>query len=241
MPLQRWRLIVARSGDAPDLAQRELAAAWVDMLEAAGLRDRMAPEQPKLAFAAPIQAGLTADREIVDLFLPERRAAADVRTRIAAHLPSGYSLVDLHDVWLGEPALPGLVVAGDYRVEVGVAAAGASEATTGLPRSGVLRSAVAMLLAATTVERPNPRSSKPRDGDLRRLVDDVAVLSEGELWMRLRFDPALGTGRPEEVVAALGQFAGVPLSTVRRHRERLWLKGEQPTPGPVRNDAAGPG
>jgi hypothetical protein len=44
--------------------------------------------------------------------------------------------------------------------------------------------------------------------------------------MRLRFDPAAGTGRPEEVVQALAALAGRPLTATRRHRERLWLKGD---------------
>lgn len=237
---QRWRLIVARSGDAPDLGQRELASAWDDMLDDAGLRDRTAPERPKLVFAAPVPAGLTADREMVDLFLRERRPASDVRARIGAHLPAGYSLVDLYDVWLGEPALPGLVLAADYQVAVAMAGAAGADPIAAPLLPGVLRAAVTMLLAATAVERTGLRSTKPRGGNLRLLVDDVRVLSDGELWMRLRFDAALGTGRPEEVVAALGRFAGVALFAGRSHRQRLWLKGEERPPGLARPGAAGP-
>jgi hypothetical protein len=32
--------------------------------------------------------------------------------------PGGWRLVDVHDVWLGSPALAGQVVAADYRIEV---------------------------------------------------------------------------------------------------------------------------
>jgi hypothetical protein len=240
MPTQRWRLIVARSADAPDLGQRELAAAWDAVLEAAGLKDPGAAEQPKLAFAAPIPLGLTADREPVDLFLPARRTAADVRTRVGTHLPAGYRLTELHDVWLGEPALPGIVVAGDYRVWVVVGSEPGGGHVPTPPGPGVLRTAVAHLLAAATVERSATRPGKPRTGNLRQLVDDVIAVSDAELWMRLRFDPVLGTGRPEEVVAALGDIAGRPLFAARRHRERLWLRGQHPTPGPEPGVPPGP-
>ena len=63
-------------------------------------------------------SGLTGDRELADLYLPERRTAADVRARLDGNIPQGHRLVDVHDVWLGEPPLPGLVVAADYSVDV---------------------------------------------------------------------------------------------------------------------------
>ena len=43
---------------------------------------------------------------------------------------------------------------------------------------------------------------------------------------RTRFDPVRGTGRPEEVVAALGDLAGSPLHVASIVRERLILADE---------------
>jgi len=213
MPVQRWRLTVARGPDAPDLSQRDQQAAWSAALLASGLAHGGEPEPARLAHAAPIPNGLTADAEILDLFLPVRRTAADVRERIGAAMPEGYRLVGLHDVWLGEPALPAVLEAADYRVRV---------TADGEPPDAVaLRDAVARLLAAVHLDRAGRRA-----GNLRPLVDDVRVGPDGALWMRLRFDPALGTGRPEEVVAALASFSGQPLIAATRHRERLWLRGE---------------
>ena len=40
---------------------------------------------------------------------------------------------------------------------------------------------------------------------------------------RTRFDPVLGTGRPEEVVAALAEASGSPLTVGSIVRERLVL------------------
>lgn len=220
MPAQRWRLTFGRTADAGDGGQREQLAEWGSALEAAGLRDPAAAEQPKLTFAAPMPAGLTADRELADLFLPRRWTVGDLRPRLRAHMPAGHPLRDLHDVWLGEPPLPGLVVAGDYRVDVRPALGPG-------PTSVDLAGAVATLLAMTTIERTKNRPDRPVSGNLRPLVMDLRCIIGAELWMRLRFDPILGTGRPEEIVEAIGTLAGQPLTAARRHRERLWLKGEE--------------
>ena len=44
--------------------------------------------------------------------------------------------------------------------------------------------------------------------------------------IRTRFDPVLGTGRPEEVVAALGERIEAPLVVGSSVRERLILADE---------------
>jgi radical SAM-linked protein len=219
MPVQRWRLIYARGPNAPDLPQREQQTVWTDALLAAGLPGE-GSAAPKFVPAAPIALGLTADAELADFFLSERRTSVDVRERLLAVMPVGMTLVGLHDVWLGEPALPGLVVAGDYRVTLVRADDGPIGAEALLP-------AIRELLAATSIARPRGRPDRTSAGDLRPLIHDVQLRDDGRLWLRLRFDPALGTGRPEEVVSALGGILGQPLATIKKHRERLWLRGEE--------------
>jgi hypothetical protein len=44
--------------------------------------------------------------------------------------------------------------------------------------------------------------------------------------IRTRFHPELGTGRPEEVVAALAEQVGRPLTLLAVVRERVLLAGE---------------
>ena len=58
---------------------------------------------------------------------------------------------------------------------------------------------------------------------------DVAVAAAGPpliVRARTRFDPALGTGRPEEVVGALGDLAVAALAPRSIVRERLILADE---------------
>jgi hypothetical protein len=63
------------------------------------------------------------------------------------------------------------------------------------------------------------------DYDLRPLLVEVAV-DPGPppiVRTRTRFEPELGTGRPEEVVGALADRLGAPLATRSIVRERLLL------------------
>ena len=86
----------------------------------------------RIAFGAPIPATLVAERELADILLTEFVPTWRVREGLAGHLPDGWRLVDLYDVWLGSPALAGQVAAADYRIEV----TGADEAGFARGRGG---------------------------------------------------------------------------------------------------------
>jgi radical SAM-linked protein len=152
--------------------------------------------------ACPLPIGIAGEREVVDLYLVERLPAAKVRAAVAAVLPAGLSLVDVHDVWLGAPSAPAGVVAADYRVLV-----------AGPPR-WVIQGAVLALLGAATLPRERRREKKTTAYDLRPLILELEVrASDGSgvtLAMRLRHGPD-AVGRPEEVVAALGEPPAGPL------------------------------
>ena len=65
--------------------------------------------------------------------------------------------------------------------------------------------------------------------DLRPLLADLAVADPGPpvvVRVRTRFDPVLGNGRPEEVVAALGEAAGATVAVHSIVRERLLMRGD---------------
>ena len=213
---QRWRLVVARSADAPPLAGRELSDAWEVALDGSGLPLHRPPgkARARVAFGAPIPAVMAAERELIDLFLTEVVPAWLVRERLAGRLPDGWQLVDLEDVWLGAPALAGQVGAADYRIDLGAA-------------DGVaVAAAAAALLAATDLPRERRKGASTVRYDLRPLLIDVGIADPGPplvVRARTRFHPVLGTGRPEEVVAALGDAAGIPLVTRSVVRERLIL------------------
>ena len=218
-PRQRWRLILAREPDAPALAGRELNDAWEAALEATGLPAfrGVVRARARVAFGAPIPASMRAEREFADVVLTRSLPVWEVRDALHAHLPHGWRLLDLHDVWIGEPALAAQVAAADYRIEVD----GADAQTLG-------RAAEA-LLAAPGLPRQRAKGGAMVGYDLRPLVIDLCVADAGPpvlLRTRTRFDPSLGTGRPEEVVSALGGVAGAPLTIGPIVRERLVLASE---------------
>ena len=74
-----------------------------------------------------------------------------------------------------------------------------------------------------------PRERRKGDGtvsyDLRPLLSTVSVDAGPPpvVRTRTRFDPELGTGRPEEVIGALGDLPGVSLEVRAIVRERLLL------------------
>lgn len=246
---QRWRLVYARSESAPHLAQPDQQSAWEAALLASGLPvvgQDLEPPRPRIAFAAPLGVGLPAERELADLFLAERLPVAGVRSALEATLPEGHRLVELHDVWLGEAALPGQVVAADYRASVRVgASADGGEAPVGreapVGASGVVAEAARRLLTASSLPRTRDKGGQRVAYDLRPLLadisvievpgstpDDLAVPAASErnlvqLRIRVRYDPERGVGRPEEVLAALAAIAGVELAFEALVRERVIL------------------
>ncbi len=217
-PRQRWRLVVARGPDAPAAAQRDVAESWLAAIEASGLplaHTEGARARPRIAFGAPLPVGMVADAELIDMVLTERRAAWDVRSALLVNLPDGWRLVDLFDVWLAGPALPGRVAAADYRITL----------APGVDSAPVVTAARA-LLDSRSILRERPKGGGTVRYDLRPLLIDVLVADPGPppiLAVRTRFHPELGAGRPEEVVAALGERLGLVLEVGAIVRERLVL------------------
>jgi radical SAM-linked protein len=232
-PRQRWRIVFARDAATRDTtlvagtrdAPSE-AAAWATALGLAGLpiaRTLGKTPRPRLTFAAPLAVGMSGEAELADLVLTERLPIADVRSRLASHLPEGHRLVDLYDVWLGAPALAAQLASADYRVVVRRASA---------PE---LADACATLMAAVSLER----SRQKGDGravvyDLRPLLSALSVIppatdgagvapspAETSLRMRLRQVQDGTSGRPDEVVLALGEALGRSLELGPLVRERL--------------------
>jgi radical SAM-linked protein len=205
--VQRWRLTLRRRRDAPVVAQREWQASIEAALVASELPlafvDGSAPAaRPRIAVAAPLLQGMAAERELLDIQLVRRLPVWQVREAVAATLPEGHELVDVEDVWLGEPAIAGRVVGSDYEVALDAGSVAA------------IRRAVDELRAASTLPRQRVRGDRTIEYDLRPFIEslEVAQAEAGSvLRMRLRHDPEKGVGRPDEVLAAAGERSGVTL------------------------------
>ncbi|HET7829404.1 MAG TPA: DUF2344 domain-containing protein [Candidatus Limnocylindrales bacterium] len=218
-PVQRWRLVLAREPLGSDATQRDQLAAWDEALRRSGLPLAgldLDPPRPRFAIAAPLGAALSGEAELADVYLVERVPAWRVREALDHAVPAGYALQEAFDIWLGEAALPGQVVASVYRVPV--------RAEPGLD------DACRALMNAATIERERMKGSGPVRYDLRPFIEALEVgpadgNGDATVRMTLRHDPARGVGRPDEVLAAIGgqlghDIAPAPGALVR---ERLVL------------------
>ncbi len=224
--VQRWRLVVRRDTPPGDIPQRGQQADWEAAITSTGLPvaglDLPRPKL-RLAIAAPLAGGIPGEAELVDLWLVERLPRWRVREALRDGLPVGHSLVDLYDVWLGEPPLPGRVVASVYRAELGPEA-----------QIEALAAAASGLLAAAALPRERRKGDTAVRYDLRPFLVSIEVgrapSGAGLLRMTLRHDPAKGVGRPDETLAALGEAMGrPPLRPLALVREALVLA---PLPSP---------
>lgn len=185
----------------------------------AGIVVARSGNRARFTLAALLPTGMSGDRELADLYVTDRLPIASIRPAVEGALPPGHHLVDLWDVWLGEPALAAQLEAADYRVEVGFVDGGAAALNTSCRR----------ILAAQSLLRTRPKGGRNVSYDLRPLLVDVRAVDESGdtvLEIRTRFSPERGAGRPDEVVAALAEAAGRPLTARRTRRVRLWLAPE---------------
>jgi hypothetical protein len=237
--VQRWRLVLGRSALDGDVAQRTMLAEWEAALLASGLPVAgldASRARPRFAIAAPLAAAIPGEAELIDVWLVERLPRWRVREAMLPILPVGHRLVDLYDVWLGEPPLPGRVSASVYRATI----AGVGT------RLDTLRAAAEAMIEAPSL----PRERRKGDGvvayDLRQFLVALEVAgAAGDhvvVRMTLRHDPEKGIGRPDETLAELGErLGGEPLRVVALVREGLVLAeppATEPQPRPPRRRPA---
>ena len=219
-PRQRWRLVVARGVDPAAATQRDVADAWSGAVESTGLPVARADAgwgRPRISFGAPLPARMAAEAELIDIVLTERWPVWRVREAILGAVPTGWRLVDLHDVWLAGPPLAGQVVAADYRI--------AFPDTVDPPSLG---RAARGLLDAANIPLERTKGAAVVRYDLRPLLVDLEIRAgpPPTAVARTRFHPELGTGRPEAVIEALGDSLGTRLEATSIVRERLVLRSE---------------
>ncbi len=213
----RLRLRYSRDLRARDLTQSDILRLWEGLLGAARLHGPAGDgARPRLAASPPLPRGATSDYELVDVTVADQVSPKAFRTAIEASLPEGIRLLSVEQVGEALPSLQAAVRWSDYII---TPAEGYSEQDA--------RQAIDHFLALTTLDWQQQRESRTRRYDIRQMVAAITLLEPDangrrRLWMRLRCDPT-GTGRPEQVLAALG--LGEPQAV---HRERLVLDIESP-------------
>jgi len=210
--MQRLRITFSRAEEVKYISHLDLMRLWERALRRAAIP--MAYSQgfsphPKISLAVPLAIGVTSESEVMDILLRRRVSPYFFIKVVSEQLPSGIGILGVEQVSLTAPSLQSQVREAEYRVEV--------EADGGVEK---VEAALRSFLAKEHIPWQHQRDTGVRRYDLRPLVHRLWLIggqgSQCTLGMRLRTD-SRGTGRPEQVVAALG-FPQRPISI---HRTRL--------------------
>jgi radical SAM-linked protein len=199
---QRLWLDFGVDGDLRWLGHLDLFRTWERTLRRTGLPllySQGYNPRPRMAIALPLPVGLTSEAERLDLLLATPVSLTEFMHCVRDQLPGGLSVRSLEEVDLGMASLQSELQSADYVICL----AGGC---------GALRQRVEELMAAESCLRQR----RGRAYDLRPLVLSLSSRGSEKLRMTLRAGEA-GTGRPDEVLLALGlspQKAAI-------HRQRL--------------------
>jgi radical SAM-linked protein len=212
--VQRLRLRFFRGEELKYISHLDLMRFWERALRRAHIpisySEGFAPH-PRISLAAPLPIGTTSEAELMDIFLRRLAPPQFLMQCLDPQLPYGVKLLEAFQIPFSSPSLQSQVRFAEYRV------------TARSDRSMAdVQKAVAALLESPELPWHHLRDTGPRYYDLRSLVGHIWLVEYNNqtftLGMRLRCDPT-GTGRPEQVAAALG-IADEPKSI---HRTRLIL------------------
>jgi radical SAM-linked protein len=169
--------------------------------------------QPQIQFASPLGVGITGVQEFVDITLSPPLPLPEVVDCIRAKLPPGVTVHVVEEVPLKTEALQNLLTGADYTILL--------YAEPGEIAPALLEERIEDFLQTPTVWRERERKGEKYIYNLRPLVFELGYegydASQEQHRIFLRVQQRSGaTGRPDEVVAALGfdDFA----RTLRRDR-----------------------
>lgn len=157
--------------------------------------------QPKMNMAAALPLGFSSRCEVMDMRLKHDIPLNDLPTRLNSNLPSGLQVVDVETVDEHAPALQTQVASAEYEVLL----------TEPLDEAELQRK-----IESITESQSIPRERRGKMYDLRALIEELKLISQDKIFMRLAARES-ATGRPEEVLDVLG----IAFEETRIERTRL--------------------
>jgi radical SAM-linked protein len=206
----RNRITFAKTSAMRYTGHLDLHRAWERTFRRAGLplaySEGFNPH-PRLNLASALPLGFTGAGEVIDAWLEQDLPLSDIQAALQRALPPGLQVTQIETVDLRLPALQTELEASEYNL-------------TFLEPFPELADRVQALLSALSL----PRQRRERDYDLRPLILDIQILppdGSDRPQLNVRLVAREGaTGRPEEVIAALGYDPQL----VRVHRNRLLFR-----------------
>ena len=164
---------------------------------------------PKIQLASALPLGFSSRAEIMDMWLTTECEVSRLRNDLQAALPNDIQILDIEPVDDRAPALQTQIIAAEY------------EATIPDEFATDLTSRLSAVMDAESL--PRERRGKPYD--LRPLIESLEAApaeGSGKRRIRMRLSARAGaTGRPEEVLSALGILP----ESARVERTRLIFQG----------------
>jgi radical SAM-linked protein len=213
--MQRLRIRFSRGEELKYISHLDLMRLWQRALNRAGIDFAYSEgfnPHPRMSLAAPLALGVTSEAELMDVVLVKLISPHAFTGTVGRQLPRGIAIQQTYNIPLSLPSLQSQLRRAEYTV--GLAAE---------KGRGEVGAAMTALLERETLPWQHQRDTGPHKYDLRALIDDLWLIDWQEggcsIGMRLRCDSS-GSGRPEQVAAALG-FVQYPRSI---HRTRLILQ-----------------
>jgi radical SAM-linked protein len=213
--MQRLRIKFSRRTEIKFISHLDIVRLWQRAFNRAGIEIAYSTgftPHPRISLAAPLPLGVTSEAELMDIFCVKGVAPRFFVSAVNQQLPPGMSVDKVYPVAFDLPSLQSRISQAEYRVEINIENG---------PRD--IKATIDILLAREHLPWQHQRDTGPRQYDLRALINDLWVVDwkapAGVIGMRLQCDSS-GSGRPEQVTAALG-FPARPLSI---HRTQLILK-----------------
>lgn len=190
--VQRLRLTFSKNGPTRFIGHLDLARTMERALNRAKIPVAYSQgfnRRPKIQFATALPLGYTSEAELADIWLLERLDPAGVLSQLMSRMAPGLIVQHIAEIPLFAPALQTITQESIYQVRLREAV-----------EPAVLNEAIRRLLACQSLIRQR----KDKEYDLRPMVLDLQLAEESlVLTMRLSLLPAQ-TGRPDEVLDALG-------------------------------------
>ena len=191
----RLRITFAKGEEIKYISHLDLMRVWERTLRRAGVPLAYSHgfnPRPKISIAAPLPVGFMGRAEVMDVWLTRYISPKNFAKCLIPHLPPGLEVLSVEVVYPKSPSLQSLVRSAEYRVTV-----------QGAESREEIEGRLRELLSAEHL----PRQRRGKEYDLRPLIEDLWIEGRAEggwvLGMRLRAG-ADGTGRPDEVLKALG-------------------------------------
>lgn len=208
----RIRITFAKQGALRYIGHLDLHKLWESATRRAGIALAYSQgfhPQPKIQLASALPLGFSSRCEIADMWVEDDPSTAaalmdgNFQSRLQNSLPSGIIVRQLTQVDERVPPLQTQVIASEFEVTL----------LDDVDVDALTRSLSALIEADSI-----PRERRGKTYDLKPLIEELVFSATPAPSLRMRLTAREGaTGRPEEVLAALG----IPMEATRIERTKL--------------------